>query len=101
MQVVIPNTKSVPLPYKPWPLAADELPLWDVPVPIAPPVPVGVWPLGRFEGRRLDPKVRVVGFETAVAEGILFLPLGMARMLLAVWLNFAGAREISWLSCRC
>jgi hypothetical protein len=43
MQVVNPKTTPVPLPYNPRPLAADELPLPpEVPVPIAPPVPVGV-----------------------------------------------------------
>jgi hypothetical protein len=50
--------------------------------------------LGRFEGERLEPRVRVVGFETAVAEGTWDFPLGMERILLVVSLNFAGAREI-------
>ena len=40
----------------------------------------------------------MVGFATAVAEGTLDFPLGMARTLLAVSLYFAGAREICWLS---
>lgn len=100
MQVIEPITTPVPLPYNPTPLAADELPPCDVPVPIAPPVPVGLWPLGKFEGERLEPNVRVVGFETAVAEGTWDFPLGMARMLDEVSLNLAGANEICWLSCK-
>src|SRR5579859_7670019 len=92
MQVPNPITTPVPLPYNPLPLAADEL--CDVPVPIAPPVPVGAWPLGKFEGERLEPRVRVVGFATAVAEGTWDFPLGIARMLEEVSLNFAGANEI-------
>ena len=40
----------------------------------------------------------MVGFETAVAEGTLFFPEGMAWTLLEVVLNFVGAMEISWLS---
>lgn len=71
MHVLTPNIKLFESPYNPIPLAADllELPVLPVPVPMAPPVPVGDCPLGRLEGRRLEPTVRVVGFETADAEG--------------------------------
>lgn len=69
MHVLIVNIKLLESPYNPIPLAADLLELPLVPVPMAPPVPVGDCPLGRFEGDKLDPTVRVVGLETADAEG--------------------------------
>ena len=95
MQVLIPNNKAVEVPHNPNPFAAE---LEEPFVPIDPPVPVGAMPLGRFDGFRFEPRVTVVGFGTAVAEGIFPLPEGMAWTLLAVALNFVGAMDISWLS---
>ena len=44
--ILNPITRLVPDPYNPNALAADDDPLLPVLVPIAPPVPVGVSPLG-------------------------------------------------------
>lgn len=94
MHVLNPKTRPVPDPNNPLPLAAelDELP---VEVPIAPPVPVGDCPWGILFGERFVPRVNVVGFATADAEGILFWPEGIAWTLLAETLNFVCAIEIS------
>jgi hypothetical protein len=51
--------------------------------------------LGISLGERFDPRVRVVGFDTAVADGTAFLPEGMAWMLLDVALNTVCPSEIS------
>jgi hypothetical protein len=84
MHVLTVNIKPFESPYNPIPLAADLLELPVLPGPMAPPVPVGDSPLGRLEGERLEPTVRVVGFATADAEGTWFLPEGIAITLLDV-----------------
>ena len=62
MQVLKAITRLVPDPYNPNPLAAEL-------DPRTPPVPVGLMPLGILLGERFEPSVRVVGFDTAEAEG--------------------------------
>lgn len=93
MHVLNPKTRPVPDPNNPFPLAAerDEPP---VSVPIAPPVPVGP-PWGMSFGEIFVPRVNVVGFATAEADGTLLFPEGIASILLAEMLNFVCAREIS------
>jgi hypothetical protein len=104
MQVLKAITRVVPVPCSPIALAAELLPL-PLPLPpvlvappMEPPVPVGFSPLGISLGERFDPRVRIVGFDTADADGTEFLPDGMAWMLLEVALNTVGASEISLLS---
>lgn len=93
--MLIPNTRWVLDPHIPPPLAALDDPPADADpesVAITPPEPVGFAPLGRLLGDNC-PTVNVVGFETTLAEGILFCPEGMAWTLLVETLNFVGAIE--------
>jgi hypothetical protein len=94
MQVLKVIIRPVPEPHNPFLMAAELLLPLPVSPPMAPPVPVGVWPLGMLFGRIFEPSVNVVGFDTAVAEGTLSFPEGMAWMLLDVALNTVGPREI-------
>jgi len=88
ISMLIPNARSVLEPQIP-PLAALD----DPDVEITPPEPVGEALLGILFGDNC-PTVKVVGFDTTVAEGSLFFPEGMASTLLAETLNFVGAIEI-------
>jgi hypothetical protein len=73
MQVHKPITTPVPDPNNPFRTAAELLPLLpeeppDSP-PTVPPVTVGGSSLGILLGSKFSPRVRVVGFATADADG--------------------------------
>lgn len=49
-----------------------------------------LWQLWRVEGERLEPRARVVGFETALAERLRDLLLRMLRILEGDFVDFFG-----------